>query len=94
MKKMLIMCGTGIATSTVVVKKVKNFLEENNLTDKVKIYQGKIAEEINRLNDYDIVISTTIVPDEFKEKVINGIALLTGVGVKEMFEKVKKEIEG
>lgn len=94
MKKMLIMCGTGVATSTVVVGKVKNWLEESGLSSQVKIYQGKIAEEINRIDDYDIVISTTIVPDEHKDKVINGIALLTGMGIKEMFKKIKKEIEG
>ena len=85
MKKILIMCGTGVATSTVVV---------NKLSEYVKIYQGKIAEEINRFNNYDIIISTTLVPDEYKDKIINGMPLLTGVGINEMYEKIKKEIEG
>ena len=49
MKKILIMCGTGVATSTVVVNKVKKWLEINNLSNKVKIYQGKIAEETFKL---------------------------------------------
>lgn len=93
MKKMLIMCGSGIATSTVVVGKVRQWLFDNNLESKVKIFQGKVAEEIIRINDYDIVISTTIVPDEYKEKVINGLSLLTGIGIDEMYEKIKKEIE-
>ena len=94
MKKMLIVCGTGIATSTVVIGKIKNWLEANSLTRQVKIYQGKIAEEINRFDDYDIIISTTLVPDNYKDRVINGIALLTGVGTEEMYERIKKEIEG
>ena len=94
MKKMLIVCGTGIATSTVVIGKIKNWLEANSLCSQVKIYQGKIAEEINRFDDYDIIISTTLVPDNYKDRVINGIALLTGVGTEEMYERIKKEIEG
>ena len=94
MKKMLIVCGTGIATSTVVIGKIKNWLEANSLSSQVKIYQGKIAEEINRFNNYDIIISTTLVPDEYKDKIINGMPLLTGVGINEMYEKIKKEIEG
>ena len=94
MKKMLIVCGTGIATSTVVIGKIKNWLEANGLSSQVKIYQGKIAEEINRYDDYDIIISTTLVPDNYKDRVINGIALLTGVGTEEMYERIKKEIEG
>lgn len=93
MKKLLIMCGTGIATSTVVVGKVKKWLEENKLESNVKIYQGKIAEEINRINDYDIVISTTLVPDEYKDKIINGISLLTGVGIQDLFNRLKNEIQ-
>ncbi|WP_156286246.1 PTS sugar transporter subunit IIB [Oceanivirga salmonicida] len=93
MKKLLIMCGTGIATSTVVVGKIKEWLKENGLEDNVKIYQGKVAEEITRIDDYDIVISTTLVPDNCKDKVINGLCLLTGIGKEEMFQKLKLEIE-
>ena len=89
------MCGAGHATSTVVHAKVNNWLEENNLQDQVEIKQSAVSEEIDNINngDYDIVISTTIVPDEIKDKVINGVALLTGVGADQVWDKVKKEIE-
>ena len=95
MKKMLIMCGAGHATSTVVHAKVNNWLEENNLQDQVEIKQSAVTEEIDNINngDYDIVISTTIVPDVIKDKVINGVALLTGVGDDKVWDQVKKEIE-
>ncbi|MDP4083785.1 MAG: PTS sugar transporter subunit IIB [Bacillota bacterium] len=92
MKKLLIMCGTGIATSTIVTGKVKTWLAENGLENKVRIYQSKISEELSRINDYDIVISTTLVPDRIKEKVIDGVPLLTGIGKDAMFEKVKQQI--
>ena len=36
MKKLLIMCGSGIATSTVAAGKVKQWLKDNNLEDEVK----------------------------------------------------------
>ncbi len=93
MKKILVMCGSGIATSTVVMGKVKTWLDENGYQDKVKLYQSKVAEEINHIDDYDIVISTTVVPDKVKDKVIMGLPLLTGMGVDELWEEVRKEIE-
>ena len=93
MKKLLIMCGSGIATSTVVSGKVKQWLKDNNLEDEVKIYQSKIADELNKFDDYDVVVSTTVVPDSVKEKVINGVALLTGVGRDKVFEQIRKELE-
>lgn len=92
MKKLLIMCGTGIATSTVVVGKVNNWLKENDLDSKVKVYQSKISDELGRIDEYDIIISTTLVPDKLKEKVIDGVPLLTGINVNTMYDRLKTEI--
>ena len=93
MKKLLIICGTGIATSTVVKGKVEEWLKENNLSQEVKIYQSKVSDELNRIDEYDIVLSTTLVPNNIKDKVIDGIPLLTGIGIDGMYEKVLAEIK-
>lgn len=93
MKKLLVMCGSGIATSTVVMGKVKTWLEENGYDKNIKLYQSKIAEEVNHIDDYDIVISTTVVPESVQDKVIMGLPLLTGIGADALWEEVKKEIE-
>ncbi|MCK1221035.1 PTS sugar transporter subunit IIB [Streptococcus uberis] len=93
MKKLLVMCGSGIATSTVVMGKVRTWLEENDYDKEVKLYQSKIAEEVNHIDDYDIVISTTVVPESVQDKVIMGLPLLTGIGADALWEEVKKEIE-
>lgn len=82
------MCGTGIATSTVVTGKVRDWLKDNNLEDKVQLFQSKITDELNRLDDYDIVVSTTLVPDNVRDKVIDGVPLLTGFGTEEMYGKI------
>ena len=92
MKTLLIMCGTGVATSTVVTGKIKDWLKENNLENKVKLYQSKISDEINSIDNYDVVISTTIVPDNLKSKVINGVPLLTGVGKEDVFIQLKEKL--
>ncbi|MBU5267569.1 PTS sugar transporter subunit IIB [Virgibacillus proomii] len=92
MKTLLIMCGTGVATSTVVTGKIKDWLKENNLENTVKLYQSKISDEINSIDNYDVVISTTIVPDNLKSKVINGVPLLTGVGKEDVFIQLKEKL--
>lgn len=91
MKKLLIMCGTGVATSTIVTNKVKDWLKEKGYND-VKLYQSKIADEVNKIDDYDVVITTTVVPANIKDKVIMGIPLLTGVGVDALFDEIDKQI--
>lgn len=91
MKTLLIVCGAGHATSTIAVAKVQEWLNQNKYTD-VKIYQSKLADELNKIDDYDAVISTTIVADSIKDKVINGLALLTGVGVDQLYADLKERL--
>ncbi|WP_294963272.1 PTS sugar transporter subunit IIB [uncultured Gilliamella sp.] len=92
MKKLLIMCGAGHATSTIAVSKVNKWLSDEKLTDQVKIYQSKIADELNKMDAYDVVVSTTIVPESIKAKVINGLPLLTGVNLTEFFAELKRRL--
>lgn len=91
MKTVLIVCGAGHATSTIAVAKVQEWLNQNKYTD-VKIYQSKLADELNKIDDYDAVISTTIVADSIKDKVINGLPLLTGVGVDQLYADLKERL--
>lgn len=94
MKKMLIMCGAGHATSTIVHSKVNDWLAKNNLTGQIEIKQSAVTEEIDNIKngDYDTVISTTIVPEEIQSKVINGVGLLTGVGADKVWEQIKEQL--
>lgn len=91
MKTLLIVCGAGHATSTIAVAKVQEWLNQNKYTD-VKIYQSKLADELNKIDDYDAVISTTIVADSIKDKVINGLPLLTCVGVDQLYADLKERL--
>ena len=92
MKKVLIICGTGIATSTVVRVKIEKWLSKMHLENKVKLYQSKMSDEINRLDEYDIILSTIIVPDRIKEKVIAGIPLLTGMNEDEVYQNILEKV--
>ena len=91
MKKLLIVCGARHATSTIAVSKVGEWLKNNNY-DNVQIYQSKLADELNKIDDYDAIISTTIVPDSIKPKVINGLPLLTGVGIDQLYSDLKERL--
>ena len=92
MKKVLIICGTGIATSTVVRVKIEKWLSKMHLENKVKLYQSKMSDEIDRLDEYDIILSTIIVPDRIKEKVIDGIPLLTGMNEDEVYQNILEKV--
>lgn len=87
------MCGTGVATSTIVTNKVKEWLKTKGYENEVKLYQSKVADEMNRIDDYDIIVSTTVVPDKIKDKIIMGLPLLTGMGTEEMYQEIEAKIK-
>ena len=73
MKTIMVVCGSGIATSTVAEGKIKEYLQSKDLLDKVKMYKGNIAEYVNHVDDYDAFVSTVVVPDNIKDKVISTV---------------------
>ena len=94
-KSLMVVCGTDIATSTIATGKVKEYLASVGKTDQVKFLQSKIADEVSAIEnaDYDIIVSTTMVPSAIKDKVINGVPLLTGVGTQKCLMKLKSSCD-
>ncbi|MHA1971839.1 MAG: PTS sugar transporter subunit IIB [Candidatus Hodarchaeales archaeon] len=102
MKKILVACGTSIATATVVATKIKELLRENKI--QASITQCKSFEVKSKVNyqKYDLVVSTTKVSGEktvngvrmIKEvPILNGIPYLTGMKKKELDEEVLKYLK-
>lgn len=81
MKKLriLVACGAGIATSTVVMKKLETLFSENKID--VDLIQIKIAEAASRQDSADMLITTTMLPQEYSFPAIKAIAFLTGIGL-------------
>ena len=94
MEKLLIMCGAGHAASTVVRTKVNRWLKEEGLENQVEIKQSAVGQELESIKngEYDIVLSTTQVPDDIKDKVIMGVQLLTGFGAEAVYVSLKEKI--
>jgi len=95
MKKLLVVCGAGHATSTVAVSKINRWIEESGQNGRIEVVQSKIIEELNNIAEdhYDAVVSTTIVPNSIKAKVISGLPLLTGVGIENVFQQIMAKFE-
>lgn len=84
--KVLVACGAGIATSTVVMKRVEDLFKKNNID--VDIIQIKISEAKSREADAYMLITTTILPGEFKIPAIKAMAYLTGINADKVDEQV------
>jgi PTS system galactitol-specific IIB component len=86
MKKLLVICGTGVATSTVVAVKIKEFLLEEGIP--VVISQGKVMDIVRGIEGYDLIVSTTPIPKTVTIPVIQGLPFLTGIGVENTLHQI------
>jgi len=88
MKKILVACGTAIATSTVVAKKLEEKLRARGIA--VAIDQCKASEVGSKAGGYDLIVSTTEVDDTKNKPYLRTLSFLTGVGIDADVEKIAK----
>lgn len=90
--RILVACGSGIATSTVIANRVKEICADAGYA--VDVTQTKVVEVEGKADDYDLIVASTQVPSTVKTPHVRAIAYLTGVGKekcdKEILEKVKE----
>jgi len=85
-KRILVACGTGIATSTVVARKLEEELNKRGI--EVVITQCKASEVPAKAANNDLIVTTTILADTKNIPTIRIISFLTGIGMEKDIEKI------
>jgi PTS system galactitol-specific IIB component len=91
-KRILVACGTAIATSTVVAKALEEALEKRGIP--VTIQQCKASEVPTLSHDADLIVTTTPVRTERDIPVIQTLAFLTGIGKEAVIEEIVQKLKG
>ncbi|MEL7642857.1 MAG: PTS sugar transporter subunit IIB [bacterium] len=90
-KRILVSCGTAIATSTVVAMAIEEALKDRGIN--VTIRQCKASEVPSLVQGMDLVVTTTPVPGNLGVPVIQTLAFLTGIGKEEVLEQIVAELK-
>ncbi|GHV86582.1 PTS galactitol transporter subunit IIB [Spirochaetia bacterium] len=93
MKKIMLVCGTGIATSTAVNVKLTDILNKRGYEGKFKTYQFKTGEAVANSSNYDFCVATTQVPDGMQCPLIKGVPFLTGINLEPVIQSIIAELE-
>ena len=92
MKKVLVACGNGIATSTVVATKIKEACEVNGVP--VMVSQCKLLVVESKYKDYDLLVTTgKFTGGEVTIPTIGAISLLTGIGEEDTINEILENIK-
>jgi len=84
--RIMVACGSGIATSMHVVVTLKEKLAAAKLN--VTIDSCSVNELLDRSTGYDIIVSTAQVSFDVKQVVFNAIPILTGIGEDELLADI------
>lgn len=86
MKKLVVACNAGVATSNTIAYKVKSLLKKKGYEAQVEAVDITSVERALKTADMYICI---IKPDkDYGVPMCNGMAFLTGVGVEKELEKI------
>ena len=86
MKKILVVCGAGVATSTVTAKKIEENLRHRGL--EVHVEQCKATEVSYKAKAYDLVVTTTLLGEVGDVPVVQTVSFLTGIGIDQDMERI------
>ena len=75
--KILVACGSGVATSTVAQVAVKKILADANIPG--KILKGSMSEIPLKQNDVDLILTTTNYRKPLEKPCISVFGLISGI---------------
>lgn len=85
-KRILVACGTAVATSTVVARKIEEELGKRGI--EVETTQCKAVEVPTHVAGHDLVVTTTFVSGTGSVPVIHSVSFLTGVGIERDINRI------
>ncbi len=90
-KRVLIACGNGVATSTVVAAKIKEYCAEHGVD--IQVSQCKMLELHDKANDYDLVVTSGKFSDpDVTTPCIMAISLLTGINEEATLDEIVRTL--
>ncbi|WP_203623665.1 MULTISPECIES: PTS sugar transporter subunit IIB [unclassified Lacticaseibacillus] len=91
MKRVLVACGNGIATSTVVASKIRDYLQEKGI--QADTTQTRLTEVPGKVEGYDLLVTTGEYDGDTKGvPYIKGMSLLTGIGADDTLKAIGDQL--
>ena len=86
--KVIVSCGTGIATASAAAEALKSHLEPMGINLDITKCRIQDALIMIKNGNYDLLVSTAGVPEEVRIPSVSGVPLLTGMGVEELIDQI------
>ncbi|WP_238933763.1 PTS sugar transporter subunit IIB [Brevibacillus choshinensis] len=78
MKTIIVACGAGIATSTLICDRVKQLLENHGIA--AQIIQCTVADIAGHAGRADLIVTSMKLENKYEKPLVTAISFLTGIG--------------
>ena len=85
MKKVIVACGTGMATSSMIAEKVRAVLEDNQVD--YTLSQAQLSE-LDMYKEADLFLTAMRVEEDYGVPMVVGTPFLVGIGEAEAAAKI------
>jgi len=89
-KRILVVCGTAIATAAVVAKAIEEVLDKRGISTTIR--QCKSSEVLSLAQDADLIVTTTPVATDHGKPIIQTLAFITGIGKQAVIEELVRTL--
>jgi PTS system galactitol-specific IIB component len=91
--KVLVVCATALATSTMATVKLKQEFKRRGVP--LKVETGRISDMMAmvRQTKPDVVVATAVVKRDIGVPVFDGVPLLSGEGTEKLFDEIFEYVE-
>lgn len=86
MKRIVVACGSGVATSQTVASKLEKMLKQKNVRAEIDAVDMKALDY--HLKNADAYVSIVKPSKDYGIPVFNGVSFLTGVGMDSELDKI------
>ena len=93
MKKILVICTLGYATSTMVKRNIEEFLKERKIDGWTVDAVGMGMSQEPAKTASIIVTTVQLDQKEYKAPIIDGISLISGIDCDKTFEEIESKIK-
>lgn len=85
MKRVIVACGTGMATSSMIAEKVRKVLDDNDV--EYTLSQAQLSE-LDMYKEADLFVTAMRVEEDYGVPMVVGTPFLVGIGEAEAAEKI------
>jgi PTS system galactitol-specific IIB component len=86
MKTIIVACGAGVATSTIITSSIEKLLQEKNI--KYRIIQCSLREVKSYEDQGNLIVSSMPLQGNYNIPVVLGLSFITGMGIDETKNKI------